>query len=91
EWAQQLGLEPVLLGADLAGLDAIDTLVLEDTREIAKLESFVRRGGSIIVAVTPWGWLQLHPGKELATDLPINRLLAKAGVAFADGGAHGIR
>ncbi|MFX6803904.1 hypothetical protein ABTH20_20825, partial [Acinetobacter baumannii] len=69
EWARKQGFEPVSIGSDLAGLDGDDTLVLEDTTQVAKLESFVRRGGSIIVAVTPWGWLQLHPGKELASDL----------------------
>jgi hypothetical protein len=32
-----------------------------------------------------WGWLQLHPDKNLVEDHPGNRFLARAGIGWADG------
>ena len=47
--------------------------------------TFVRDGGGLLVADLGWGWLQLHPGRTLLADHPGNRLLAPAGLVWADG------
>ncbi len=46
------------------------------------VESWVRRGGGLIVADTGWGWLQLNQGKSLADDHRVNRVLRAAGLAI---------
>ncbi|MCE9635109.1 MAG: M60 family metallopeptidase [Planctomycetes bacterium] len=58
-----------------------------DDAAAAKLEQFVIEGGAIIAAVCPWGWEQVHAsrGLSLRSDSPLNRILARAGLAFADG------
>lgn len=70
-------------------LDEIDVLFIRagDIREedVKPLESFISRGGGIVAGMPGWGWLQLHPGKSLAEDLPAQELFSKAGVAWADG------
>jgi len=49
---------------------------------------FLNGGGGLVAADTAWGWLQLHPGKNLIADHPGNRLLAPAGLVWADGMAE---
>ncbi len=46
---------------------------------------FVSGGGGLIWTETGWGWLQLNPGKTLQEDHPGNRLMAAAGMVWADG------
>jgi hypothetical protein len=74
-------------------LAAADVVVADAGRVSAEdaklLEAFVRDGGGVVLGLPGWGWKQLNPGKSLADDLPANRLLAKAGIAFADGHAGG--
>ncbi|MCX5675200.1 MAG: M60 family metallopeptidase, partial [Planctomycetota bacterium] len=53
--------------------------------DVAAVSAFVKVGGGLIAADLGWGWIQLHPGKDLATDHPGNRLLAEAGILWADG------
>lgn len=53
--------------------------------EVAALAEYLRQGGGLIAADLGWGWLQLHPGKSLLADHPGNRLLAPAGIVWADG------
>ena len=43
------------------------------------------KGGGLVMADLGWGWLQLHRGKTLQRDHPGNRLLAPAGIVWADG------
>jgi hypothetical protein len=54
----------------------------------ALLNQFVLKGGGLLIIDTPWGWLQLHPGKSLRRDHPGQRLLAPMGIGFADGFAE---
>ena len=54
-------------------------------QEVKALWAFLRQGGGLIAADLGWGWAQLHPGKSLRTDHPGNRLLAPAGIVWADG------
>lgn len=56
--------------------------------EVAAVSAFVRGGGGLVAADLGWGWLQLHPGKDLQSDHPGNRLLAPAGILWADGTVH---
>ncbi len=53
--------------------------------EVKTVAAFVQGGGGLIVADLGWGWLQLHPGKNLQADHPGNRLLGPAGILWADG------
>jgi len=53
--------------------------------DVPAVSKFVNSGGGLIAADLGWGWLQLHPGKTLLADHPGNRLLAPAGIAWADG------
>ncbi|MBE9129766.1 hypothetical protein IQ258_27390 [Coleofasciculus sp. LEGE 07081] len=49
------------------------------------LRQFVSGGKGLLVVDTPWGWLQLNPGKSLSHDHPGNAFLAEMGIGFADG------
>lgn len=51
----------------------------------ADLQKYVQRGGAILIMDTPWGWLQLNPGKTIRNDHPGQKLLAPMGIGFADG------
>ncbi|MCY3002728.1 MAG: M60 family metallopeptidase [Planctomycetota bacterium] len=48
------------------------------------LIKYVAGGGAVICGDTPWGWLQGHPN-ERVEERPGQRLLAQAGLAYADG------
>lgn len=52
--------------------------------EIAAIGAFVANGGGLVTADTPWGWRQLNRNKPLDSH-PGTRLLASAGIAWADG------
>lgn len=54
-------------------------------QETAALGRYLRGGGGLLAAELGWGWLQLNPGKTL-TQHGGNRLLAQAGLLWADGG-----
>jgi len=49
------------------------------------LRDYVRGGGGLVTASLGWGWKQLNPGKDLATEHPGNALLAEAGLLWCDG------
>lgn len=53
--------------------------------DLAAITQFVTAGGGLVAAELGWGWLQLHPGKTLERDNTANRLLAPAGIIWADG------
>ncbi|MHC4958368.1 MAG: M60 family metallopeptidase [Planctomycetota bacterium] len=76
----------------LAGLGAVyaGTSRLSDT-EVEALRAYVRGGGGFVTGVPGWGWQQLNPGKDLATQMPGNRLLAPAGIVFGRGLIQGRR
>jgi len=79
------------LSAALDGLDVVcATPGALDDNSAAQIEimSFVRRGHGLLIAGPTWGWLQLHPNKDLLADHPGNKMLFSYGICFADGGAH---
>lgn len=53
-------------------------------RVLGPVRRWLQSGGGLVTAELGWGWLQLHPGRTLR-DIPANRLLAEAGVQWADG------
>lgn len=53
--------------------------------QVQAVANFIRNGGGFLSGNTPWGWLQLNPGKSLSADHPGNRLLAQAGLVWVDG------
>ena len=56
---------------------------LEDPKgaKYEELLKFVASGGAMIIAMTPWGFLQLKPEHTLET-LPMNRFVKNAGMCF---------
>lgn len=75
-----------------ANLDAsgIDVLVLTRASQPESVSRFVARGGGVIAGATPWGWMQLNPGRRLSDDFPLNQVLHRAGLTFADGTAEAV-
>lgn len=57
-----------------------------DAAEREALAASLAAGGALLCAATGWGWEQLNPGRTLARDLELNRLLSAYGLAFATGG-----
>jgi hypothetical protein len=53
--------------------------------DLAALGGFIRAGGGFVTGSLGWGWLQLNPGKSLATHHAGNKLLGPAGIVWADG------
>lgn len=53
-------------------------------RSVAALAEFINGGGGLVAADLGWGWLQLNRGKDLSQH-PGNRVLAPAGILWADG------
>jgi hypothetical protein len=54
--------------------------------EARAVADFIRSGGGFLSGDTPWGWLQLNPGKRLTADHGGNQVIAAAGLIWADGG-----
>lgn len=88
KWIEAIGSQPVKIDFNnfeqqLAGVHIV---ALRDCPDIPALRKFVKGGGGLITGQTPWGWLQLNPGKTLR-DMPLRDFLAEAGIAYSDGGA----
>lgn len=60
-------------------------MLLEDHADPVKVVDWVRRGGGVVAFVCPWGWAQVNPGKSLARDLSLNKILEPGGLVFSDG------
>lgn len=56
---------------------------------IEAIARFVEQGGGCCSGTPGWGWLQLNPGKSLATDFGGNLLTARMGLVIADGMLEG--
>jgi hypothetical protein len=56
-----------------------------DLGDIAAVRRYLERGGGLVTASLGWGWKQLNPGKDLATEHPGNALLGPYGLLWADG------
>jgi len=63
----------------------VDVVITDNTAAIGQLAQFVAQGKGLIAASTPWGWLQVNPGKDLATEHALNTVMHQAGLTFADG------
>jgi hypothetical protein len=56
-----------------------------DAEQVEDLRRYVRGGGGLITANLGWGWRQLNPGKDLATEHAGNRLCGPMGIVWAGG------
>lgn len=74
-WTGLAGFQAVCLAGNAAGPEA--------AREA--LGKYVSGGGGVLWTECGWGWLQLNPGKTLQEDHPGNRVMAAAGLVWADG------
>ncbi len=73
--------------AKLADVDAVLATRQEFSEdEIAALTAWIADGGALLSGVPGWGWMQVS-GRELVTN-EVNRIVARAGLAFADGGCE---
>ncbi|MFQ5459414.1 MAG: M60 family metallopeptidase, partial [Anaerolineae bacterium] len=71
--------------ADLSGYDAVLWAPWDHGEDdVALLRDYLAAGGGIVMAATGWGWAQLHPGQDLRTAFAGNRLLASAGIQWAN-------
>lgn len=57
--------------------------------DVAKVAAYIQAGGGFLTGAPGWGWQQVNPGKSLVDDFPGNRLLAPAGIVWADGTLDG--
>ncbi len=89
-WISRLGFEPISVTRNTleSDLKRVDVAILPASFESSVIENYVRNGGGLITAHTPWGWMQLNPGKDLATQMPMQGLLHQAGLSFSDGTAE---
>jgi hypothetical protein len=73
--------------ARLAGCNVLVTTAAPGftAEQVGAVSSFIRNGGGFLSGDTPWGWLQLNPGKRLSADHGGNQLLAPAGLVWVDG------
>ncbi|MBI1325522.1 hypothetical protein GC170_20350 [bacterium] len=71
--------------AKIANLDLVVSTAYSVTTiaQLKAIDLYVRGGGGWLVGITGWGWEQTHPGKSLAADLPIVRILSDAGLAVS--------
>ncbi len=73
--------------ADMGRLSPATVLIAEADRiqpgQVQAIIAFIQAGGGFISSVTGWGWEQLNPTKELATDLALNHVLRPGGLAIA--------
>jgi hypothetical protein len=71
-------------------LTKLDVLCLrpskvKDEALLDAVRDFVAKGGGLVAADLGWGWRQLNPGRDLASEHPGNRLLAPMGIVFTGG------
>lgn len=90
DWVRSLGFEPIPVsrGSLEADLRRADVAILPASFDSPVIENYVKNGGGLITAHTPWGWMQLNPGKDLATQMPMQGILHQAGLSFSDGYAE---
>ena len=88
---QEHGVDARAAQRDLRDEIAVECNVLATTplsrlsdADLAAVDAFIRAGGGLLTSETPWGWLQLNPGKTLADDHSGNRLLAPGGLLWVD-------
>ena len=91
KWALKNGLNPIILNFKNWSfqLKKIDVLIAEPNSfnkvEVAEVRDFINRGGGFIAASLGWGWSQLNPQRDLATEHGGNLLLAPFGLSWANG------
>ncbi len=81
--AESLGMEPTILKKnDPSSWDRAEIIIVSEAEAIDQLR-LMNKG--LLISATPWGWLQLNPGKSLDKEFGWNQVLDAAGIAFCDG------
>ncbi|HJN17604.1 MAG TPA: M60 family metallopeptidase [Armatimonadota bacterium] len=57
----------------------------EDAALLGDIDQFVQKGGGLITSICPWGWKYYDPEMNIATELGMNALLVRMGLAWSDG------
>ena len=72
--------------------DDLQLLVVEgagpmDPESLAAIHAWILEGGTVLAAICPWGWQQIHgaDGWDLTTDMAANQIMAPFGLLFTDG------
>ena len=89
KWLVEAGFDAVETALTLDSLADVGVVAVElreqSEAELEALSGFVRDGGGLVAASTGWAWSKyLHPELDLVEHFPGNRLLAAAGVQWAD-------
>ena len=89
DWLLEAGFdaaETPLTAESLADVGVVAVELWEQgDAELEALSDFVRDGGGVVAVATAWAWaIYEHPELDLVEDFPGNRLLAAAGVQWAD-------
>jgi len=73
-------------------LDDLQLLIVEgagpmDSESLTAVHTWIEQGGTVLAAICPWGWQQIHDGKglNLIRDMAANQILAPTGLLFTDG------
>ncbi|MHC4380023.1 MAG: M60 family metallopeptidase, partial [Planctomycetota bacterium] len=81
-----------------AGLSTAQLLIVEGGNPIpaprlAAIDAWLQEGGTVLAAICPWGWQQIHAGRgwKLSTDMAANQVLGPHGLLFTDGFADASR
>lgn len=84
------GLAKFLAGCGFSSAEQFDVVITwqSDIEDTDSLKKAISSGKGLVVADCPWGWLQLNPGKSLVKEHKGNKVLAEAGIVFADGYAE---
>ncbi len=93
QWIERLGFQSYELRRNTLATDLrnVDVAVVPGNAGSRGLIEFVRSGGGVLTSHTPWGWMQLNPGKDLASQMPMQDLLHEAGLSFSDGAVDSVR
>lgn len=86
-WLHEQGQKPRTI-RDIRSLNEVDVLILNQTRlsdeEILGIRNWMESGKGLLTCGVGWGWKQLNPGSNLATQHPANRLLIPHGMAVGN-------
>jgi len=88
KWFKSKDVKAELVPADWVNHLSSFSVLCSGQRDFSKPEQeaiieSVEAGGGFAMTTTGWGWLQVHPGRNLRTDHDGNRILGRAGLAFS--------
>ena len=69
---------------ELQKYDFLLSLGAKETTPTHVLEEYLKAGGGLVYATTPWGWMQVNQGKK-AYEVPYGKILVDVGIVFSKG------